>query len=118
MKRFFALLGLAAIGALAVGIGRSVRSSIVTEVTKRVHIAHFDEHSHEAAVHEHQHPHVTHNRRQGADEVLGEWEHLTAVHAHEHNHSAVSHAHLAHEDAQHEHLGEAHVHDHSHPSVS
>jgi len=49
---------------------------------------------------------------------MGEWDHLTSLHTHEHNHSAISHAHLPHEDAEHEHLGEAHIHDHAHPAVS
>ena len=91
---------------------------LLNEVRKRVHISEYVEHPHEAVVHAHEHPHVTHNRREGADELVGEWEHLTAVHAHEHNHTAITHSHLPHENAEHEHLGEAHVHDHSHPAVS
>ena len=118
MKRIFPVLGVAAVTAVAVGVGRSTRSTLVHEVAKRAHLAHFEEHAHEAMVHDHQHPHVTHNRREGADEVLGEWEHLTSVHDHPHNHSALTHSHLAHENADHEHKGEAHIHDHSHPSAS
>jgi len=90
----------------------------LNEVRKRAHVAKYVEHSHDAAVHNHDHPHLTHNRREGPDEFVGEWEHLTALHAHEHNHAALTHSHLPHENAEHEHLGEAHVHDHSHPSVS
>ena len=91
---------------------------VFREVRKRAHLEDYVEHSHEAVVHTHQHPHVTHNRREGADELVGEWEHLTALHLHEHNQSAVTHSHLPHENAEHEHLGEAHIHDHSHPTTS
>ena len=118
MKKFVLFAGLAALSAFAVAAGRSVRSALTFEVAKHTHLGHLVEHPHEALVHEHQHPHVTHNRREGADEVLGEWEHLTSTHAHEHNHAALTHAHLPHENAEHEHLGEAHIHDHSHPAVS
>jgi len=118
MKRLVVLSGLAALAAFAVGVGRSTRSSIAFEVAKRTHLGHLEEHPHAGVVHEHAHPHVTHNRREGPDEVLGEWEHLTSIHAHEHNHSALTHSHLPHENAEHEHLGEGHVHDHSHPTVS
>jgi hypothetical protein len=118
MKKLALIAPLAALSALAVAVGRSKRSALKFEVIKHSHLGHFEEHSHEAVVHAHEHPHVTHNRRQGADEVLGEWEHLTSVHTHEHNHAAVAHAHLPHENAEHEHLGEAHIHDHSHPTAS
>lgn len=110
-------LAAAAVVALMAGRNRSVRSSVVWEVAKRSHLGQFEEHSHDAVVHTHEHPHVTHNRREGPDEVLGEWEHLTSVHEHEHNHSAVQHRHLPHQDAAHEHLGEAHIHDHGHPTT-
>lgn len=118
MKKLLLITGLAALVALAVNAGRSVRSSIAFEFAKRTHLGHMEEHTHQAIVHTHQHPHVTHNRREGAEEMLGEWDHLTALHSHEHNHSAVAHAHLPHEMPEHEHLGEAHVHDHAHPAVS
>jgi hypothetical protein len=91
---------------------------IMNEVRKRTHLADYVQHSHEAVAHTHEHPHVTHNRREGADELVGEWEHMTALHEHEHNHAAITHSHLPHENAEHEHLGEAHIHDHGHPSVS
>jgi hypothetical protein len=91
---------------------------VLYEVRKRTHLAGYAEHSHDAIVHAHAHPHVTHNRREGADEIVGEWEHLTALHDHEHNHAAITHAHLPHVNAEHEHLGEAHIHDHSHPTTS
>ena len=91
---------------------------VLNEVRKRTHLAEYVEHSHEAIVHDHEHPHMTHNRREGPDELVGEWEHLTALHTHEHNHATITHSHLPHENAEHEHLGEAHIHDHSHPSVS
>jgi hypothetical protein len=90
---------------------------VLNEVRKRAHVVEYVEHSHDAVVHSHLHPHVTHNQREGPDELVGEWEHLTALHEHEHNHTA-THSHLPHENAEHEHLGEAHIHDHSHPSVS
>jgi hypothetical protein len=111
---------LAAAGVAALVAIRSLRPTrrVLDEVGKRTHVADYVEHSHEGVVHTHQHPHITHNRREGADEFIGEWEHLTALHSHEHNHAQVSHSHLPHENAEHEHLGEAHVHDHSHPSVS
>jgi len=121
MKRAFktvftlTLVGLG--GSLAVRTLSPARR-FVQEVRKRAHVVEYVEHSHEAVVHTHEHPHVTHNRREGADELVGEWEHLTALHAQEHNHAAISHAHLPHENAEHEHLGEAHIHDHSHPTVS
>jgi hypothetical protein len=118
MKKLLLISGLAAVAALAVGAGRTVRSSISFELAKRTHLGHFEEHTHEAIVHAHTHPHVTHNHREGADEVMGEWEHLTSVHGHEHNHAPLTHSHLPHENAEHEHLGEAHVHDHAHPAVS
>jgi hypothetical protein len=91
---------------------------VVAEIRKRAHLADYVEHGHGASVHTHEHPHVTHNRREGPDEFAGEWEHLTALHAHEHNHAAITHLHLPHENAEHEHLGEAHIHDHSHPTTS
>jgi hypothetical protein len=111
-------LGLISFGAFLVTKTRSPTRRVLNEVRKRTHVADYVEHSHEAIVHTHEHPHVTHNRREGTDEVVGEWEHLTALHEHEHNHSAIAHSHLPHENAEHEHLGEAHIHDHSHPSVS
>lgn len=110
--------GVAAIAALLAI--RSFRPSrrVFSEVRKRTHTAEFVEHGHDAVMHTHEHPHVTHNRREGADEFAGEWEHLTALHVHEHNHAAMTHSHVPHENAEHEHLGEGHIHDHSHPSVS
>jgi hypothetical protein len=121
MKRMLKRLLLVAVaGSAAILATRTLSAPqrIVSEVRKRAHMAGYVEHSHEAVVHTHEHPHVTHNRREGADELLGEWEHLTALHTHEHNHAALTHSHLPHENAEHEHLGEAHIHDHSHPSVS
>jgi hypothetical protein len=108
------------VGFLALLAARTLSPArrVLNEVRKRVHVSEYVEQSHDAVVHNHDHPHVTHNRREGPDEVVGEWEHLTALHAHEHNHAAITHFHSPHENAEHEHLGEAHVHDHSHPSVS
>ena len=113
-----AFLGLVGYGALLAIRTLSPTRRVVNEVRKRAHLADYVEHSHEAIVHTHGHPHITHNRREGTDELVGEWEHLTALHEHEHNHAALTHAHLPHENAEHEHLGEAHIHDHSHPSTS
>jgi hypothetical protein len=119
MMRALLILTVASVAAMAVALRRrSLGSSVVSELTKRSHLADYEHHSHEGTVHSHQHPHVTHNRREGMDEVIGEWEHLTSLHGHEHNHSALDHRHLPHEDAAHEHLGEAHIHDHSHPTAS
>jgi len=117
LKRVFVLGLLGSVGLMAART-LSPTQRLLNEVRKRAHIADYVEHSHEAVVHNHEHPHVTHNRREGPDEIVGEWEHLTALHTHEHNHTAITHSHLPHEDAEHEHLGEAHIHDHSHPSVS
>lgn len=118
-----ALRAVFAIALVGFGASLAVRTlggarRIVQEVRRRAHLAEYVEHSHEAIVHTHLHPHVTHNRREGPDEIVGEWEHLTALHEHEHNHAPITHAHLPHENAEHEHLGEAHIHDHSHPTVS
>ncbi len=114
MKR---ILSLVALGGAAVAAVAAGRRSLSWEVRKRAHVGTFDKHDHQPIVHEHEHPHITHNRRQGPDMVWGEWEHLTSMHVHGHNHPALSHAHLPHEDMEHEHLGEAHVHDHAHPST-
>ncbi len=104
-----ALLGIA-----AVAIGRRTNARrLAGELRKRTHTGSYVEHTHEAISHTHEHPHIVHNRREGADEFLGEWEHLTSLHAHEHWHGALTHAHLAHENAEHEHLGEAHGHRHA-----
>jgi hypothetical protein len=95
-----------------------VTGRVEREVRKRAHMVDFVEHSHEALTHIHDHYHITHNKREGLDEVMGEWEHLTAHHDHAHNHPALKHSHAPHENAEHEHLGEAHVHDHEHPTES
>jgi hypothetical protein len=71
----------------------------------------FDQHTHDATVHDHEHWHVTHNWSATA----GTFEHLAAKHRHEHNHAAVEHSHVAHVDFDDEHTGEAHVHDHDQP---
>jgi hypothetical protein len=118
MRRTFGLAALVGFIAVAVVRMQSKAGRLVREIEKRAHIPAFVDHPHDATVHEHEHSHVTHNRREGPDEIMGEWEHLTALHGHEHNHSAIAHRHLAHEDAQHEHLGEAHIHDHGHPTTS
>jgi hypothetical protein len=78
----------------------------------------FEQHSHDSMMHEHDHYHITHNKREGADAAIGEWEHLTAQHTHPHNHPGMVHSHEPHANAEHEHLGEAHVHDHEHPTRS
>ncbi len=75
----------------------------------------FQAHSHQAVVHGHEHPHVTHHCKGGAG---GAVEHLVATHAHEHNHAAVEHAHVPHQNAEREHAHECHIHDHSHPTES
>jgi hypothetical protein len=114
---------LAAAGMAAVAAFLAIRSlwptrRVLKEVRKRTHMLEYVEHGHDPIGHAHEHPHVTHNRREGLDELVGEWEHLTGLHVHEHNHAPITHSHLPHENAEHEHLGEAHIHDHSHPSVS
>ena len=111
-------LGLAGVAALLAIRTLWSGRRVLNEVRKRTHLADYIEHSHDAVVHTHEHPHVTHNRREGPDELVGEWEHLTALHTHEHNHAPITHSHLPHENAEHEHPGEAHIHDHSHPSAS
>jgi len=68
----------------------------------------WDEHKHDATVHDHGHYHVTHNFR----EMTGGFEHLSSWHEHEHDHAALTHRHYPHEDYEKEHQGEAHVHDH------
>lgn len=121
MKRpatWLSVIGVIGFGAFLAARTLSPARRVVTEVGKRAHFAHYVEHEHPAVVHTHPHPHVTHNRREGPDEMVGEWEHLTSLHEHDHNHTAITHSHLPHESAEHEHLGEAHIHDHSHPSVS
>lgn len=121
MKKLFGRLTTAALAGGAVVLALRAHwpgSGVVQEIRRRAHLAAFEEHSHEALVHRHEHPHVTHNRREGADELIGEWEHLTATHEHEHNHTAITHGHIPHINMEHEHLGEAHIHDHSHPSES
>jgi hypothetical protein len=72
----------------------------------------FEQHTHDATVHDHEHWHVTHNWSATA----GTFEHLAAQHSHEHNHTAVEHSHVAHVDFDDEHAGEAHVHDHDQPT--
>ena len=121
MKRLVALI--AVVGGGIVAIGTILRRPfaarrLAQEARKRAHILPLVEHSHEVLTHEHDHYHVTHNRREGLDEVLGEWEHLTARHLHSHNHLPITHSHAPHENAEHEHLGEAHIHDHEHPASS
>lgn len=71
----------------------------------------FDQHTHEAMVHQHEHWHVTHNW----SETAGTFEHLAARHSHEHDHASLTHAHVPHVDFDTEHAGEAHVHDHDQP---
>ena len=121
MKRatvWISMASLVGVGAFLMARSSGPTRRLVTEVRKRAHISEYVEHGHEALDHAHGHPHVTHNRREGPDELVGEWEHLTALHTHEHNHAAITHSHVPHERAEHEHLGEAHIHDHSHPSLS
>jgi hypothetical protein len=71
----------------------------------------FEQHSHEATVHDHEHWHVTHNW----SETAGTFQHLASKHSHEHDHAGLSHAHVPHADLDSEHAGEAHVHDHDRP---
>jgi hypothetical protein len=71
----------------------------------------WQEHDHEAAVHNHRHYHVTHN----FSEVAGTFQHLSSEHDHDHDHASLSHAHYPHENFDQEHQGEAHVHDHEEP---
>jgi hypothetical protein len=96
------------------GLGQRMRR----EVAKRTHTEDFTQHRHDALLHDHPHTHVVHNRREGADEFIGEWEHLTAEHTHRHNHAELVHSHAPHESVEREHLGEAHIHDHEHPEKS
>jgi hypothetical protein len=70
--------------------------------------AHWEQHDHEALIHAHEHPHVTHNFN---DRTAG-FDHLSSAHEHEHDHAKVSHSHFAHRDFESEHRGEAHDHDH------
>jgi hypothetical protein len=56
----------------------------------------YEEHSHDSMTHEHDHYHITHNKREGADAAIGEWEHLTAQHTHAHNHPGMVHSHEPH----------------------
>ena len=121
MKRLFSLVALIGGGIVAfvTVLRRPVAvKRLAEEARKRAHLLPLVEHDHAAMTHEHEHYHVTHNRREGFDEVIGEWEHLTARHTHAHNHPAITHSHAPHEDADHEHLGEAHIHDHEHPTTS
>jgi uncharacterized protein YqjF (DUF2071 family) len=74
----------------------------------------WQEHDHEATVHNHRHYHVTHNH----NEMTGGFEHLSSAHEHEHNHAALHHSHVPHRDFEHEHQGEAHIHDHEAPTSS
>ncbi len=115
MKAWLILVPVVGVVGAAVAAGRQ---NLVWEVKKRSHMAAFETHFHGAKEHQHEHAHITHNRRQGPDMAVGEWEHLTSMHMHLHNHPAVSHAHIPHQDAEHEHLGEAHIHDHDHPTFS
>lgn len=76
-------------------------------------VAGFENHTHPAIVHSHDHIHMTHHARHGAG---GEVEHLTSDHTHDHNHPALEHAHTPHENPDREHEHEAHIHDHAHPT--
>ena len=71
----------------------------------------FDQHTHDAMVHQHEHWHVTHNW----SETASTFEHLAARHSHEHDHASLTHAHVPHVDFDTEHAGEAHVHDPDQP---
>ncbi len=71
----------------------------------------FEEHHHDAMVHDHEHWHVTHNFRA----ISGGFEHLSWKHAHEHDHAELTHSHVPHEDFDSEHADEAHDHDHGEP---
>lgn len=112
----FVIPAVAGVVLAALALGR--RNNLAWEVKKKTHLGGFDEHGHSSQTHSHEHSHVTHNRRDGPDQIWGEWEHLTSTHGHEHNHPSVHHSHLPHEDVEHEHLGEAHIHDHDFPTTS
>jgi hypothetical protein len=71
----------------------------------------FEEHHHDAMVHDHEHWHVTHNYRA----LTGGFEHLSWKHSHEHDHAELTHSHVPHEDFEGEHADEAHDHDHGEP---
>ena len=71
----------------------------------------FEQHTHEAIVHSHDHVHVTHNWSDQARTFM----HLSSAHDHDHDHAELSHAHLPHQDFDAEHRGEAHDHDHGAP---
>jgi hypothetical protein len=72
----------------------------------------WEEHSHDAIVHNHPHYHVTHNH----NGVAGGFDHLSSRHQHEHDHVALTHSHYPHQNFETEHTGEAHVHDHAVPA--
>jgi hypothetical protein len=71
----------------------------------------FEQHTHDALVHEHEHWHVTHNW----SETAGTFEHLASKHSHPHDHAELTHSHAPHVDFDNEHGGEAHIHDHDQP---
>src|SRR4051795_9367998 len=71
----------------------------------------YEEHTHEAMVHDHPHHHVTHN----FNRLTGGFDHLSSEHSHDHDHASVTHGHHPHEDFEQEHQGEAHIHDHAVP---
>jgi hypothetical protein len=71
----------------------------------------WEEHHHEALVHDHRHYHVTHNY----NDLTTGFDHLSSTHSHEHDHGELTHRHHPHVAFETEHLGEAHVHDHEVP---
>jgi hypothetical protein len=72
------------------------------------------EHAHPAAIHTHDHYHVTHHHSGG---VLDEFEHRAHYHSHEHNHAPLVHGHEHDvEDEAEDHAKEAHIHDHNEPA--
>lgn len=73
----------------------------------------FEIYSHPAAVHGHEHIHMTHYAHHGAG---GQVEHLVSTHQHEHNHPPIQRAHVPHQNPEKEHEHEAHIHDHAHPT--
>lgn len=74
------------------------------------------EHTHPAVVHTHDHYHVVHQHRRGANP---EWVHQASWHTHTHNHTAITHSHDYPRDQEEKHhASEAHIHDHNAPAHS
>lgn len=109
---FMALPAVMLVAAGAVALTQKDR--IMSEIKSRRRGVPVVSHTHGAMLHEHEHVHVTHSRRDFGKGVGG-WEHLTAAHSHRHNHAPLVHTHRPHRDFESEHGREAHIHDHEQP---